>query len=270
MRSITDRFLQPNNNCTIWRYMSLEQFLYMLKFKFLYLRRVDSFEDKFEGSLTRKTYDRLMESYKEKGLSEDVIKFRESCSRLHLRNYYVSCWHQAPHESAFMWQQYGAKEGAIAIRSSYRQLVTAIEDANADVNSEIYFGKVKYLTENQDISKHPHDDLDRCMHKKNAFKHENEIRVLMILPNGAIEGKYNNKGELCLPEDNAKKGKPIPIDLACLITEIRISPLALSSTKEILLDVIDAYNKRNNKVFSKPIKKSELTLNPTFDNIYFG
>lgn len=56
------------------------------------------------------------------------------------RNYYISCWHAADHESVSMWKIYGSPGAGVAIVTNGARIETALSE-----NSEnLYLGAVQY------------------------------------------------------------------------------------------------------------------------------
>ena len=99
-------------NTTIWRYMPIENFIRLINYRELHFHRIDSFNDKEEGTLT--TIDKKIFRY-----FSNSKEYWETERKRH----YISCWIESPHELALMWQTYGKK--GIAIKSSVKSLINS-------------------------------------------------------------------------------------------------------------------------------------------------
>ena len=158
----------------IWRYMPIDKFMAMLSEKSLYFPNIYSFNDRYEGKLSRKT---LREVYKtdllnakntpvkrdeefieqkdfmEKGrefYKEDEMK--KILNLLHsfqtlltdFSNHLMFCnsWFLKENESHSMWTEYGDQRSAtsVAIQTTIGDLINSIESPDY----QIHIGKVKY------------------------------------------------------------------------------------------------------------------------------
>lgn len=196
------------DNIVIWRYMSLEKFLSLIKNEELYFCRADLFEDKQEVTLP--IIDKEFFRY-----SEENKKYWENERKRH----FVNCWIESPHELSLMWTAY-AKNG-IAIKSSVGNLKSSFNDSSEN----IYLSRVKYIDYDNESSQDtyaPLNVLKLVFTKRSLFKQENEIRLL--------HSDYENK-------DRDIRGKSIKVDINVLIDEIVTSP----NTDDNFLDMIETW-----------------------------
>ncbi|MEX2036885.1 MAG: hypothetical protein WEA28_17015 [Xanthobacteraceae bacterium] len=145
----------------------------------LYFSRGDLLEDRFEGSYTNSTIQKRPQIYQvfadqlnKNGdpvtgdeLSQEVADlFRKSVNLV-----YVNCWHQNEYESVAMWKLYAPANESIAIVSTVKKLIDALDDS-------CIVSSVTYL----DYGKDHIDDWNMFsgfLHKRISFEHERESCV---------------------------------------------------------------------------------------------
>ena len=168
-------FPQPTDRTSqVWRYLPLSKFISLLHSSQLHLSRVDLLNDPHEGSLPGPLVLARNNHFDEMGRSEMGNLFarlnqkvRQAC--------YVSCWALSPFESEALWRLYATNADGIAIQTTYQALIDVIEPDN-----EIFMGKVTYL--DYDAEGFPINYLYYpVMHKRRAFAHENEVRLVKVL-----------------------------------------------------------------------------------------
>ena len=169
-------FPQPEDtSVSVWRYMDLAKFIWLLENKALYLPRIDLLNDPHEGSITRANYQAREEFYSQKGLAHILPGLSESTNKLR-KSVYVNCWHLNNEESEAMWKLYCGDKDGIAIKTSYQTLVDSIENI-----SDLYIGKVSYINYENDWI--PQDNIFSIpMHKRLSYSFENEVRLVRTLP----------------------------------------------------------------------------------------
>lgn len=225
-------FLAPNNpDQKCWRYLDFTKFVDLIDSSQLYFSRVDKLEDPFEGTFTKKTYDKKIEA----GVhySNHYIKARMETV--------VSCWHMNDYESAAMWNLYLKSNEGIAIQTTYKRLIKAISKEKRYYN---YIGKVNYLdyeTEEFDF----HNGFNAFLCKRMSFEHEKEIRIII-----------NSRALRTLPFYPKRKltedGLKIDVNLKLLIENIFVSPTAPAWMVTLISSLLKKYN------LNTPIKKSAL------------
>ena len=166
-------FETPCRTKTIWRYMTMDKFMYMLSEKALYFPNISLFSDRKEGKLSDETLqqvwikhlldvnntpikqDEEFKKYKDFTLGDHYeINVKDIESYPHTRatfdalisefsNHLMFCnsWFKRDSESHSMWAEYGDKSPtSIAIQTTVDDLIKSIEcDSH-----EIHIGKVKY------------------------------------------------------------------------------------------------------------------------------
>lgn len=164
-------FQQPKQRGVhLWRYMNLAKYVSLLCSKGLYLPRLDKFSDPFEGTLP-KLWVELMAKWlpeKDQGTFDElrpVYKKTRHCV-------FVSCWHISNFESEAMWRLYGSVDGGIAVQTTYEELAESIRDER-----DGYIGMIKYIDYNNALFP-DNNALHPTMHKRLAFRHEQEVRII--------------------------------------------------------------------------------------------
>jgi hypothetical protein len=209
-------FCQPSDeNAAIWRYMDFPKFAWMLTYRKLFVPHISLLlhQDPFEGSTTSVRYEKMRKQLNEttdnehKAITNHNMRLMQNVSRSYSHSYYVSCWHMADHESDAMWKLYGRSNDCVAVKSTYRNLLSI-----APPYSRV--GMVRYIDYNKDDFA-SFNMFDNIMHKRLAFKHEQEVRmVASAFPNGVD------------PIPNARQeGFDIEINFDEFVSEVRVHPL---------------------------------------------
>jgi hypothetical protein len=189
----------PPDNAVVWRYMNLEKLLSILIDRALFFASASTLrkDDQHEGQPTQSEID---------ALGVDLDTARELERRLHKPTeqlLFFNCWHMNDSESDAMWKVYVNGIGGVAIRSTVARLKGCFEDSPKDIS----IGRISY--DNND--NHYEHALRRFMRKKPAFKHEQEVRLVLY------DAFLKHRG---------KHGLLIPIDVNVLIEKIVVSPRA--------------------------------------------
>ncbi|MFS2005052.1 DUF2971 domain-containing protein [Duganella sp. CT11-25] len=188
----------PDEDTTIWRYMSLEKLLSMLCTKKLFLNRADSFLDPWEGVWPKQFVADIGDSWKEDHVTEFI-----GASQALRQTFFVSCWHESKFESAALWDQY-AKSAGFAIKTTVGKLKHAITD-----EKNFFLGRVQYLDYERD-NVGELNMLRLPYMKRKSFQHENEVRLLhWEIPEG---------------ESTPRDSHALSVDLSVLIDEVYTSP----------------------------------------------
>lgn len=229
-QTLHECFPQPEDpTAKTWRYMDLAKFVSLLDQKSLYLPRLEFLNDTHEGSLPLPNYV-SNRSFGEAIGHPDFAEFIARSTRAIREVTYVSCWMLRNDESEAMWRLYCGDRQGIAIKTSYAKLAEAINQDN------MFIGKIRYI----DFEKTPipvGNVYYTPMHKRLAFEHESEVRILKILSD-EMTGYLN--------EVEYKKNPPIGIslnlDINALIEEIYIHPYADDWFEASVRAVIRAMN----------------------------
>jgi len=217
----------PQDHISIWRYMGLDKFLYLLTEKKLYFCRSDKFRDPWEGIWPKNIVQWLKsEEFKNSVGGNDADGLLSFSSELKKVNF-INCWHNNSHQSAAMWDLYAGDGSSIAIKSSIDRIKRGII-----CEEDFYIGEVQYLDYEQD-SIWDFNMLLPFFMKRNSFKHEEEVRILIQkIPTQDGQANFEDALDFLFVE----------VDLAILINEIYISPTAPKWMRQILEKIIKKFD----------------------------
>ncbi len=247
----------------IWRYMDFEKFISLLERKEVFFCRADRFSDPYEGSYPRKEIEARASNYKrERGFFGQTPSVEETTKHLKDREAFneqfrslnvINCWHYNRTESDAMWQLYLKSSDGVAVQSTF----TKLKNSFSGYDKPVYAGKVRYLNYDTDIfyskKDFPHYQTNTfipLIHKRNAFIHEQEYRVMTEVDQKGWKHDWDNS--------ESKNGKFIPADLDTLIEKIILSP----NCSPQFQDQVNALVKKHGHAFV--VEKSKLNEPPQF------
>lgn len=218
------------------RYLDLPKFLDLLRSRALYMRRADGFSDHFEGALTPAFRRAIDEGYRKGDFRHDADNYYR---RARVGNY-VSCWSLGANDNMALWQLYGGVTTSLAITTTVEKLIRAA----LGWGEPVLIHKVKYIdhAKNPDMIIGQYTDLLRYKHE--AYKYENEIRIIVTRQSGRWE--QNPDGFRLQIED-----------LNALMRSIVVAPEAQDWFVELIEDVCMKYK------VSAPVRRSKLASLPT-------
>jgi hypothetical protein len=151
------------------------------------------------------------------GLHKPSIKEADDMyNRRYMESLYFNCWHMNDSESDAMWKIYVNGLGGVAVRSS----ITRLKECFHNSTEKIAVGAIRYI---DDETGHIDHLLRRCMRKTTAFRHEQEVRLVLY---DEHSGKHDLHGLL------------IPVDVNVLVEKIVISPRAESWFLSLVQNVV--------------------------------
>ena len=237
--------LPEDGENAVWRYMSLGKFLDLLENVTLWFAKLDTLSDPLEGSLTDPSYESMklfeygLTQMESSTFSAEVM--RRQMYRINQKLMFVNCGHMNESESAAMWRQYSGE--GVAIRSTFRRLVQALEPTNQKIN----VGLIQYF----DYSKHhiPYNNtLAAVMSKRLAFEYEKEVHAsFSIHPASFTSGDLLDEHLV-----NQPAGQPVPVDLTTLISDVYLSPTQSNLLRSLVPKIIARYG------LSVPVTTSDL------------
>ena len=107
--------LEPDENITLWRYMSFSSLCEILINDHIPLISVRNFSDKAEGSILRAMLSKSPNAH------PDSIQY---AMQIYYESTHISSWHQADNENAAMWDRYTHGGEGIAISTTAKLLLT--------------------------------------------------------------------------------------------------------------------------------------------------
>ena len=248
-----------SRGASIWRYMDLPKFLWLLEKHSLFLSRLDCFDDKFEGSSPFS----LIKAREARHSRERALKMRADSSdviKTHRRNTAVNCWHMSEGESIAMWKIYSINNFGVAVRSTIQDLAESLppfqgEDVEHQrdlPNPEVLpleIRLVRYIDFSADEKVLP-KPWELHLYKRASFEFEKEMRL--VARASPFQGD---------PTDYSvfpNNGDWVPVQLNSLIKGVYVAPAA----PDWYVDLIALALKRHN--MNTPITHSDLDSDPVF------
>jgi len=231
---------QPSWNANVWRYFSLDKFLYLLKNRELVFTQADLLTDKNEVifpyvALYNRRKRECLGKRKLWFLDSDLVDIESRCNRLKAK-VYVSSWTAQREESFGLWKVYlGGNHSGVAVRTSYRNLTNSLLEGGHQISS----GKVLYT---KDFSGVVGDDLGELhdhhivCSKHVAYSYENELRLFIIKE---TQTEMDEPGLLNV--FGPSRVLSVDVDLAAMIESVHFSPWSPSWFSETLKDVVRMY-----------------------------
>lgn len=248
---------QPDDDASVWRYMSFEKFVLIMETQKLHFPRADKFQDPFEGTTPQSIREKRRKRYEESDEFDAEMDDIHAEFNRTLREFtFVNCWHQNDTESAAMWDSYDDK--AIAIRTDFGSLKQVLDDHD---DHPIYLGRVNYDTygstdtadEDSEVEKFllgegGYNTVAPFFQKRESFEHEQEVRAtLHMFPvlsddsdfghidyNMIVNGEKKhekltiatNEGEktVDMTEEPKTQGVDVSVNLKELIDEVYVAP----------------------------------------------
>ena len=270
-----DGIKPPEDKDALWRYMSLEKFVNMLKTKSLFFTRADKFDDPFEGFIPPEIRTSYEKSARRVTPDEDIVKLLMKVNEDSRKYVMCNCWHQNRVESMAMWDKYHMRNSGIAIKTTMHNLKNSLLDSK-----DVFIGKVEYFySKNYDFDyKKGLQDSGSLLnqkwtyfpyfHKRKAFEHEHEVRMIIdidpfvrealdqVIPEDlSLLEKYISEIEF---PDICKVGIPLKVNVNELIDKVIISPYCDDWITETVKSVVHQYG------FDFSVNSSTLLNAPTF------
>jgi hypothetical protein len=207
----------------LWRYSNFTKFVSLVTTRTLWFARADTLGDPFELSLPRWapaiTYN--LDNGRLEQMSPEIIDIVARGIRMSRSWLFVNCWFGGDRDSAAMWATFGSSQDGVAVRSSVRRVSDAVL-----CDKDVYVGKVFYF--DYALTDPPpgsdaiawRNQLSLAYMKRDAFRHEQEIRVVIA---------DNDSKEL--------PGLAVPVDLSNLVTEVTVAPFA----EQWFVDLVGLY-----------------------------
>jgi hypothetical protein len=203
---------------TIWHYFSLSKFLGLISSSSLFFSRHDSYEDRYEGHLTKKD-----EEYFNK-YSLDLDKTKADA----LGCVYSTCWTMAEQDEYVLWKSYATLQNGIAIKSSIERLIKSLDPNDEKI---VYVSPIQYIDYDLDYSFAITSDfinmLAPHLSKRKYFSAEKELRALF----------WDHKAKF----SSSPKGTYHKVDLDILIDCVFISPYSYPWFKDTISDLLKRY-----------------------------
>ena len=109
--------LEPDENVTLWRYMSFSSLCQMLTFDYIPTISISNFSDKSEGVILKEILSKSPKIH-----NSDI----EFIMQLYYKSMCVSSWHESETENAAMWDRYTHGGEGVAIKTNAKLLMDSI------------------------------------------------------------------------------------------------------------------------------------------------
>lgn len=217
----------------IWRYMSIEKFLYLIMNRKLYMSQAAAFNDPYEGVVSDSI--RYSEKSGKSEQEQEAIRDKYNKWQKKAKKCYVSCWHINKNENVAMWKLYADEKSGVAIQSKIGNLIKSMscndEKKSKSSKSSMYLGKVKYMNFNYEQDHDYNGDgfeiskiVDVLFYKRFEFGCENELRLVK---------EYDS--------EIGNNGYEVDVNLEALIEKIYVSPTAPEYYKDIVEGILKKY-----------------------------
>jgi hypothetical protein len=202
----------PHGNSTIWRYMSLDKFIKLLKTQSLWFSRADQFTDKYEFTISEST--RLAIAKKQ---SNNVVIDAEKALQDFRENSFVSCWTKKREESYALWKIYlGDSKYGVAIQSKMSKLKHSLEANSQNNEMQMYSVEVEYR---DFITPEKVNPITVASTKRSFYKGEDEIRLFF-----SVDKKFRLR-----EAGKGFYGRTLKIDVGTVIDSVYLSPFGGNS-----------------------------------------
>jgi hypothetical protein len=243
---------EPAPDTIICRFMDFSKFRDLFANEELYFRRTDLFKEVDpEEALTPEDYVRKALQLVKYDIHDELkVNENQAFTRQISEARYIQCWHIYEEETLDMWARYG---NGVAVFSRFDLLKAAL---NAMID-DITVGLVRYGDNPGRFNL-----IDFLFLKRKHFDKERELRIVISSydPVGGANRHIDRNG---FPHRNPlDKENPLHewvheckrrrIDLKALVTEIRVSPWALTNEIEEVNDWVKGKN------MSCPVNPSDL------------
>ena len=224
---------QPKGTDIIWRYMDFSKYVSLLTTETLWFSRVDKFEDPYEGMPTAKDLERLSKGNKRER-SVVIEHFKEKSKKV-----FANCWYKNRGQSDAMWKLYPNSQQGVAIKSVVSDVRSAIKSSYEPI-----FANVHYIDWEQNRIP-PNSVLAPSLHKREAFEHEKEMRILIR------HESWDDLSTHPYARSSTPSGLQVQVELNDLIKEVFTSPKASEWFHTTVEDITGKY-------VSKPVNSSKL------------
>jgi hypothetical protein len=242
----------PGDSVSLWRYLDLGRFLWMLETQSLYFARLAEFNDRFEATLPAGLRERL---------NRTPSSFLDKMYQLYADRSVITCWHENEYESEAMWSLYTSGPEGVAIKTNVGRVRAAMRGGP----SNLLIARVRYID-------HARDDPEEgpafapetpLFCKRRGLEHEREVRFAIVpaffgqevgaelglssLPNGeesrtvefTVKKDWNPDFGPTVPALPENGGFVVPVNLTFLIDRIVVSPRYPSWAIKSLQSLLD-------------------------------
>ena len=208
-------FMSPNT--ILWRYMSIDNFVDVIRNSQIYFCRIDLFDD--DAEVTINEYTKRFASIMQNPAQMEAFLILKKQLEICRRNIFASCWCADKVQSKRMWMEYGyynTGEG-VAIQTKMERLTKSLY-----ANNELTYIKINYVDrDNSYMDYFAPDYYELLSLKDKKYSFENEIRCLYLNDNIPL---YSPDKENCSFIDTPDKRIAVKCNIDILIESILMPP----------------------------------------------
>lgn len=224
----------------LWKYMDFPRFLNMLSNNKLILKRLDKFEDKFEGRVPMLILDKM--PFENRQRAREIYEERR-------KKRFVDCWTRFDgKESYAMWKIYSANYG-VAIE-------TEVEAIKSLFPSNAIISRVKYLDFRTVLEEHI-TDLPLLWDSSIGEDYSELAKNFSAVK--SIEYEYEKEVRVILPSESKEECTSIDVDMKKLIKRVVISPYE----EQWFYDLVEDIVKNRYKIEGIPIVRPDIDTSYT-------
>ena len=232
-------FISPASGANLWRYMDFTKFVSLLDTSSLFFAKSSILGDPFEGAYSKVNAALRPALYP--GSSESQLQILKEGLEVLRKSKFISCWHEADHESAAMWNLYSGLKNGVAIKTNFQSFAQSFKD-----EKDIHIGRVKYVDYDKTFIPEAKIFVP-SLRKRKHFEHEHEVRaicrgLMQVAPRAITD----------MPVD----GIYISVDLDLLVQGIVIAPYSDEWFTQLVKSVAGRYG------LKMPVALSKLSETP--------
>ena len=242
----------PDGDTVLWRYMDLAKLLALVSKRSLFFPSLDKLGDRFEGRWSNRTLEMIQDRdelwTRDRG-DHIVVEDKRNDEHLEFQRLdpdwtvdetinhwngairggasrsstFVNCWYEEAEESEAMWKLFASQQYGVAVRTTAARLVGSFTEQLPD-----YFGRVSYIAYDSHLM--PVTEFPPVFFKRNAFKHESEVRAV-VAPEHRVEKA----------EESRSPGVDFPIDPEQLIESVVVSPYSPGWLLDVVQSALQEY-----------------------------
>ena len=225
---------------TVWRYMPFPKFISLMTYQALWFSKLSILQDRYEGLIPAAVKERMHKQNQHYKLQFNTPEFHRQIDAWPTQNeadgrelLVVTCWFLGETESQRMWEEYGASNEAVAVKSTIGRLARYIFVPREETVSHL--GLVSYVAHDaHDMSSYlAHQAIERAFLKDKAqFSHEQEVRLVTLNTKtthcASPEGKPYTAEQVAGANMNnfENPGLYVGVYLDSLISEVVLCPSA--------------------------------------------
>jgi hypothetical protein len=176
--------LRKDLDQVIWRYMPLEQLLFLLSTGTLHFSPLWCMKDTSEGQLPKRAFEQtkamLPPHFSQPGAAIDADAMTNLLIAYRRRDACISCWYVGDPDDIAMWDEYAPRTG-VAIRTTVRRLHSTLGGC---FDTNIHMARVTYYEPHEE-ERYIDDAYFGSLFIKHAegFRHEKELRAVAYRTN---------------------------------------------------------------------------------------